>query len=138
MLEIHQDQDFYRDPCSFDAFRFSRPHEIDMATQARAPAEPTGDPATRATDPAGCSISPKPPQTDLVNGGDTFLGFGYGKHSCPGRFFAAHEMKLLLAHLVQHYDVEELPKRPVQQTVMETKLPSNSATIRVRRRAQIG
>ena len=135
MHEIHHDQEYYRDPSSFDAFRFSRPYETHEATQAGAMAEPTGSPATRAPDPAGCSKSPMSPQTPLVMGGDTFLGFGYGKHSSPGRFFAAHEMKLLLAHLVQHYDVEHLPKRPKQQTVMETKLPSDSATIRVRRRA---
>lgn len=73
-------------------------------------------------------------QLSVVTGGDTFLGFGYGKHSCPGRFFAAHEMKLLLAHVVQQYDIEFLPERPMQQTIMETKLPSSSACIRVRLR----
>ncbi|GME64545.1 Cytochrome P450 [Neofusicoccum parvum] len=30
--------------------------------------------------------------------------FGHGAHSCPGRFFAMNEMKLLLAHLVIEYD----------------------------------
>lgn len=32
------------------------------------------------------------------------LGFGYGKHSCPGRFFAANEIKMLLAKLLLEYD----------------------------------
>ena len=89
----------------------------------------------RAVDLDSHSTLPKSHQTPVVVGRDTFIGFEYGKHSCPGRFFAAHEMKRLLAHLVQHYDVEHLPKRPMQQTVMETKLPSQSVTIRVRRRA---
>lgn len=66
--------------------------------------------------------------------GDTFLGFGHGKHPCPGRYFAAHEMKLMLAHLVQNYDVERLATRPLQEAIMETKLPSQSTEIRVRRR----
>jgi cytochrome P450 len=33
------------------------------------------------------------------------LYFGHGKHACPGRFFAATELRLLLAHLVTHYDL---------------------------------
>ena len=68
--------------------------------------------------------------------GDTFLGFGHGKHPCPGRYFAAHEMKLLLAHVVQNYDVEHLATRPLQDAIMETKLPSQSTEIRVRRRKE--
>ncbi|KAH6720215.1 cytochrome P450 [Leptodontidium sp. MPI-SDFR-AT-0119] len=30
--------------------------------------------------------------------------FGYGSHSCPGRFFASNELKLLLAHMLLYYD----------------------------------
>ena len=32
------------------------------------------------------------------------FAFGYGPHSCPGRFFAVHEMKLVIAHIVINYD----------------------------------
>ncbi|KAL8789577.1 MAG: hypothetical protein Q9195_006754 [Heterodermia aff. obscurata] len=128
MHELHHDRDFYRDPSFLDAFNL---------TQAGALAELKGNLATRATDPTGCSISLKSPQKALVTGGDTFLSFGYGKHSFPDPFFAVHEMELLLAHLVQHYEVEYLPKRPMQQIFMETKLPSDSATIRVPRRTYI-
>ncbi|KZV70298.1 cytochrome P450 [Peniophora sp. CONT] len=35
----------------------------------------------------------------------TLLQFGHGKHACPGRFFAANELKGMLAHLVLEYDV---------------------------------
>ncbi|KAJ5745766.1 hypothetical protein N7520_010948 [Penicillium odoratum] len=31
-------------------------------------------------------------------------GFGHGLHSCPGRFFAANETKILLIHLLLKYD----------------------------------
>lgn len=31
--------------------------------------------------------------------------FGYGKHACPGRFFAANEIKLILARILLQYDV---------------------------------
>jgi cytochrome P450 len=30
--------------------------------------------------------------------------FGHGHHACPGRFFASNEIKLLLAHMLMHYD----------------------------------
>ncbi|KAI0595189.1 ent-kaurene oxidase [Biscogniauxia sp. FL1348] len=35
-----------------------------------------------------------------------FMHFGYGRHACPGRFFAANEMKLILARLLLTYDIK--------------------------------
>ncbi|KAK3936260.1 cytochrome P450 monooxygenase [Diplogelasinospora grovesii] len=32
------------------------------------------------------------------------LAFGYGRHACPGRFFAANELKMLLARLILEFD----------------------------------
>ncbi|KAL8306511.1 hypothetical protein RB597_002991 [Gaeumannomyces tritici] len=32
------------------------------------------------------------------------LSFGLGKHACPGRFFAANEIKLALCHMLLKYD----------------------------------
>ncbi|KAK4466973.1 cytochrome P450, partial [Cladorrhinum samala] len=34
------------------------------------------------------------------------LGFGYGIHACPGRSFAVAELKLIVAHLIQNYDLK--------------------------------
>lgn len=34
-----------------------------------------------------------------------FLHFGYGRHACPGRFFAANEIKLILARILLDYDI---------------------------------
>ena len=34
------------------------------------------------------------------------MGFGHGMHSCPGRFFAASEAKIILAQLLLKYDFE--------------------------------
>lgn len=33
------------------------------------------------------------------------LMFGYGKHACPGRFFAGNEIKLILVKLLENFDV---------------------------------
>ncbi|THU93439.1 cytochrome P450 [Dendrothele bispora CBS 962.96] len=32
--------------------------------------------------------------------------FGQGKHACPGRFFASTVLKLLMAHVLLHYDIK--------------------------------
>ncbi|KAI6484402.1 hypothetical protein MCOR14_007038 [Pyricularia oryzae] len=44
------------------------------------------------------------------------LTFGYGKYACPGRFFAANEIKLALCHLLLKYDwklPEKAPPKPL-------------------------
>ncbi|KAI0441437.1 cytochrome P450 monooxygenase [Xylaria telfairii] len=38
------------------------------------------------------------------------LGFGHGEHACPGRFFASHEVKISLCHLLMKYDWELAPE----------------------------
>ncbi|KAA1468096.1 cytochrome P450 [Dentipellis sp. KUC8613] len=42
----------------------------------------------------------------MVSTTNEFLAFGHGRHACPGRFFAANELKALLAHVVMTYDVK--------------------------------
>ncbi|KAK2038755.1 cytochrome p450 monooxygenase, partial [Colletotrichum somersetense] len=33
------------------------------------------------------------------------LSFGHGRHACPGRFFASAELKIILVHILQNYDI---------------------------------
>ncbi|GKU15888.1 unnamed protein product [Fusarium langsethiae] len=40
----------------------------------------------------------------LVSPSADHLGFGYGNHACPGRFFAANEIKIALCHMLLKYD----------------------------------
>ncbi|KAM0352543.1 hypothetical protein ACHAPU_002212 [Fusarium lateritium] len=40
----------------------------------------------------------------LVSTSADHLGFGHGLHACPGRFFAANEVKIALCHLLLKYD----------------------------------
>ena len=42
----------------------------------------------------------------LVSPSPEHLGFGLGIHACPGRFFAANEMKIALCHILLKYDVK--------------------------------
>ncbi|KAG9187317.1 hypothetical protein G6011_05188 [Alternaria panax] len=41
---------------------------------------------------------------NFVTGSPEHLAFGYGKHSCPGRFFASNEIKVIVIHMLLKYD----------------------------------
>lgn len=47
--------------------------------------------------------------SSLVSTSPEHLAFGHGKHACPGRFFAANEIKLALCHLLLKYDWQLAP-----------------------------
>jgi cytochrome P450 len=34
------------------------------------------------------------------------MAFGYGRHACPGRFFAANEIKIIFINILRRFDVE--------------------------------
>ncbi|PGH06156.1 hypothetical protein GX51_02544 [Blastomyces parvus] len=42
----------------------------------------------------------------LVSPSPEHLGFGFGKHACPGRFFAGNEVKIALCHILLKYDIK--------------------------------
>jgi len=106
---IHHDNHFYENAMKFDAFRFSRARE-------------------------GSSSVLDGKNQSIVTTSETFLSFGHGRHACPGRFFAASELKLLLAYVIMNYDVKPLPSRPPNANLAGTILPPMKATIEVKRR----
>ena len=60
---------------------------------------------------------------ELVATSDTFLPFSYGRYACPGRFFVALEMKLILAYMVMNYDFEALKNIPYNTRFGQDILP---------------
>ncbi|KAH9897770.1 cytochrome P450 [Cubamyces lactineus] len=74
----HHDDSNYADADVFDPFRFSRMREAD--------GEGT--------------------KHQFVNTTLEYIAFGHGKHACPGRFFAANELKSLLAVIILNYDLK--------------------------------
>ncbi|KAI0450347.1 cytochrome P450 [Xylaria acuta] len=71
----------------------------------------------------------------LVSATAEHLAFGFGKHACPGRFLAAHEIKIMLAHIVLKYDIEF--KKGVKRGDAGTNVPAgNTPVIQVRRRKE--
>jgi len=75
---IHNDSEYYPNPDVFDGFRFA---EMKVS--------------------AGESVNHQLVATNL-----DYVPFGRGRHACPGRFFAANELKVMLAHLIITYDVK--------------------------------
>lgn len=43
-------------------------------------------------------------QNQFVSVSQDSLTFGYGRHACPGRFFAANEIKMILAVALMGYE----------------------------------
>jgi len=80
LIAIHTDEEIYPNSREFDGFRFSKLREKD------------GDAAAAA-------------RHQTVTASAENLTFGLGRHTCPGRFFAASVIKALLAHILVTYDV---------------------------------
>ena len=43
-------------------------------------------------------------RNQFVTTNEQNVGWGYGRHACPGRFFAANEIKMILARIILEYD----------------------------------
>lgn len=67
----------------------------------------------------------------------SYLSFGAGKNSCPGRFFAAAELKVMLGMILLQYDLEFQEERPRNQWFGTNHLPPTNATIKIRRREDV-
>ncbi|PPQ63388.1 hypothetical protein CVT24_005653 [Panaeolus cyanescens] len=102
----HLDEKLYPDPHTFDPLRF-----VKMASESTK-------------------------KFDITAVGLDLIVFGYGRHACPGRFFAAVEMKLILAYLVTHYDMKFAKEgvRPSDLTVGINVLPNPFAEVLFRKR----
>ncbi|KAI1117650.1 cytochrome P450 [Nemania sp. NC0429] len=105
---VHHDEANYPDAMRFDALRFVRDQEDEAGGQKR-------------------------PQR-LINTSETFLGFSHGPHACPGRFFAANQLKIALSHIALLYDIEPVAERPVNKWFFGHIAPPLTNTLRVRRR----
>ncbi|KAI0334068.1 cytochrome P450 [Cubamyces sp. BRFM 1775] len=77
-MPMHHDEDLYDNAHVFDPFRFARQRE----------GEGQGT------------------RFQYVNTSADYVAFGHGKHACPGRFFAATELKAMLAYIVLNYDIK--------------------------------
>ncbi|KNZ75719.1 Ent-kaurene oxidase [Termitomyces sp. J132] len=82
---MHHDEENYSDAFSFDGFRFSKMREKELEGYSK---------------------------HQMVTLSDEYIVFGYGKHACPGRFFAVNELKALFVHTLLNYDVAFMDDGP--------------------------
>ncbi|KAF2748979.1 ent-kaurene oxidase [Sporormia fimetaria CBS 119925] len=75
---IYNDSNNYENPDTFDGFRSYKLRQQGGATNHA--------------------------RNQFVTTNEQNLLFGYGRHACPGRFFAANEIKMILARTVLEYD----------------------------------
>ncbi|RVX65953.1 hypothetical protein B0A52_09838 [Exophiala mesophila] len=120
---LHHDEDIYSDARRFKAFRFaemrkSGPGEVDDRNEF----------------PDGGNLQ-------FIATSERYLGFGHGRHACPGRFFASAELKLLLAYLLVHYDLEivgaKKGERPPCFWAGPNHVPPMRARVKARRRRSV-
>jgi len=117
---IHHDPELYPEPDKYDAWRFSREKEAYEAQLA----EEKGD----------SEEAMRIKKLGMVTTSAEYLPFSHGRHACPGRFFVAHELKMILAYLVQNYEFKPLAEKPKSMWVGSNLIPPVQAKIEVRRR----
>ncbi|KAH7010968.1 cytochrome protein [Macrophomina phaseolina] len=74
----------------------------------------------------------------FVTTSERHLGFGHGKHACPGRFFASSELKVALCHILLKYDLS-LPAGagpPRHRYAGASYYADPAATVLIRRRRE--
>ncbi|KAG9308952.1 cytochrome P450 [Chiua virens] len=110
LVALHYDDTLYGNPYKFDPFRFANMREED-----------------------GEGV-----KHQFVTTSPEYLAFGHGRHACPGRFFAAAELKTMLAHIVMNYDLklEENATRPSSFRLAATVGANTTAKVLFRRRAR--
>ncbi|KAF5382595.1 hypothetical protein D9615_002741 [Tricholomella constricta] len=115
----HLDNTLFENAAEFDGFRFYKQRREAEARYGAASAEEV---KCRLTSPSA-----------------GYLAFGGGRHTCPGRFLASLEIKLMLAYLILQYDVrtEEEGVRPPDFWFGPVCTPSQSAAVLFRRRAKL-
>jgi tenellin biosynthesis cytochrome P450 monooxygenase len=110
------DPDHFDNPTKYDPWRFSRPQESTGSKDAQTGAGPNAFVTTSAQ----------------------YLPFGHGRHACPGRFLVDVELKMIVAYLLKHYDVQFPPQyhgqRPPNVWIAELAIPPPGAKVQVRRR----
>lgn len=102
---ISMDRDIYRNPDQFDGFRFSK---------------------IRASD------SPDAARMVYAASNLESMAFGYGRHACPGRYFADCEIKMIMVYLLTKYNFKfshGVTERPESLHAETQCLPNHTAKI---------
>lgn len=72
----------------------------------------------------------------MVAMNDHHFSFGHGKPTCPGRFFVAHELRLVAAHLL-NYEFKMLDKCPQKRWIGLGMIPPFKSHVETRRKRPV-
>ncbi|KAH8659907.1 cytochrome P450 [Xylariales sp. PMI_506] len=104
------DPNYYPDPETFDGLRFYKLRQLaDEKTKVR---------------------------HQFVATSKTQVQFGLGRHACPGRWFAGHVIKLVIASILLHYDLKFRDGEAKAKTFLfqTTNMPAPKTTLLMRRK----
>jgi cytochrome P450 len=115
MEAMYHDPDLYPDPERFDHLRSWRKRQVNGSSSALSS------------------------RHQFVSTSAQRISFGHGNAACPGRFFAANEIKMLLAHVLLRYDIKFEEQSggnvlPKPRWYDRTRIPNLSARILFRGR----
>jgi cytochrome P450 len=132
---VHYDEALYPDAAQYKPFRFADPEKLRGFMDALNPGE-AGD-ECNVYSASEETVGPGGRGKQGVTLDDAFLGFGYGRHACPGRFFAMNEVKVFVAHVLLNYDVEYQPVRPKPVNAVWLKMPIHGGKLRIRKKSML-
>ncbi|KAF3173926.1 hypothetical protein EYR41_004379 [Orbilia oligospora] len=72
----------------------------------------------------------------MVTVTEDYLAFGQGIHACPGRFFAALELRTLISWWLLHYDLKSMEERPPSWRFVWLDIMNTEARMQIRARKQ--
>ncbi|KAF2877965.1 putative cytochrome P450 [Massariosphaeria phaeospora] len=92
--------------------------------------------------PCDCAVDGLPKDVGRLKADapdEMYLPFGYGKQSCPGRFFALRVVKLILGRLIYEYDIKpagSLPSSPTSGSMEGFFLPTKKLEVYLKSRTR--
>ncbi|WYZ35209.1 hypothetical protein EsH8_I_001485 [Colletotrichum jinshuiense] len=90
VIGINSDDEIFPDADKFDALRFYKLRQ------------------EKTKQETGAKQAEVVANAQFVSVGQSSLTFGYGRHACPGRFFAVNEIKMIMATTLANYDIKNV------------------------------
>ncbi|OBT87397.1 hypothetical protein VE02_04181 [Pseudogymnoascus sp. 03VT05] len=128
------DPEVFEAPLKFDPFRFSRAREaaaVAASTDSQSPIPSIGLNSNNVSS-NGPPTHP-PGKLPLISTSSIDLPFAHGRHACPGRFIVDFEMKIMLAYLLTHYDMDVVKReKPWREWAAEASMLVKGGKVRIR------
>ncbi|KAJ3575987.1 hypothetical protein NP233_g741 [Leucocoprinus birnbaumii] len=129
---LHTDSRYYRNPKVFEPLRFIPPQRT-SSSPLISPASSSESQSSLSSWASSSSATLLPVSLTLPATSSKFLAWGHGKHACPGRFFAASVMKVMLAQFILEFDIRPPPVHDISSTSNSSESAKMLPWIEIRR-----